>query len=212
MRSNISAHPRSCASLTEDGTVLCVLFLGIGSQDGTEAVIVDLLVVGHQELAPPLLALGALQLVLYYRLGWIEFGEVFHEVFVDFVVDLGQAQGAALDLLEDGPVGFEVLDGCRRSVRRRGAKRSAFGNGTEANIPLTANDFSIWWDFVSNLACETASRLGAAAFGGVVLGRELSHLLKVVGLVSFEVGRHLLGAFHGSANEVLFSHGCGVIW
>lgn len=97
--------------------MLCVLVLGVGAQYGAETVVVDLVLVGHHEFAPPLLSLRALHLVLDYGLGGIEFRKVLAEVFVDIVVYFGQAQGAALDLLEDSPVGLEVLDGCNGVVR-----------------------------------------------------------------------------------------------
>lgn len=92
--------------------MLCILVLGVSSQYGTEAVVVNLVLVGHHELAPPLLPLGALHLVLDNGLRRVKFGEVFAEVFVNVVIYLGQAQCAALNFLENGPVGLEVLDGC----------------------------------------------------------------------------------------------------
>ena len=96
--------------------MLCVLLLGARAQHGAEAVVVDLVLVGHHEVTPPLLSLGALHLGLVYRLGRVELGEVLEKVFVDVVVHLGQAKAASLDLFEDGPVGFEVLDGCDEKV------------------------------------------------------------------------------------------------
>lgn len=102
--------------LTKDGAVLCVFVLGISSQYGTEAVVVDLVLVGHHELTPPLLSLGALHFVLDDGLGGVELGEVFAEMFVNIVIYLGQAQCAALDFFENGPVGLEVLDGYDSTV------------------------------------------------------------------------------------------------
>lgn len=95
---------------TENSGVLLVLGLGVVADHGAEIVVVNLLLVGHQELAPPILALLALHLVLVDSGGRVELGEVGLEVLVDFVVDLGQAEGRALDHLEDGPVGLHVLD------------------------------------------------------------------------------------------------------
>lgn len=115
------------AQLTEDAAVLCVLVLGVCSQDGSEAVVVDPVVVDHHELAPALLADGALHLVFYYGLGGIEVWEVLDEVLEDLVVDLGQAEGAALDLLEDGPIRLEVLDGCERSGYGTGKNQTSRG-------------------------------------------------------------------------------------
>lgn len=91
--------------------MLCVLVLGVGTQYGAETVIVDGVLVHHHELSPPLLAFGTLHLILYDGLGRVEVGKLLDEVVEDVVVDLGQTEGAALDLLEDGPVRLEVLDG-----------------------------------------------------------------------------------------------------
>lgn len=79
--------------------MLCVLFLGVGSQYGTEAVVVDLVLVGHHELAPPFFSLRTLHLVLNNGLSRVEFGEVFAEMFVNVVIYLGEAQCAALNFL-----------------------------------------------------------------------------------------------------------------
>lgn len=57
-------------------------------------------------------------------------------------------------------------------------------------------------------------------FGVLGARHRHSHLLKVVCIICFEVGRHLLGALHGTADEVLFSHalvmlccrGGGCVW
>lgn len=122
--------------------MLCVLVLGVGSQYGAETVVVDLVLVGHHELAPPLLPLGALHLVLDNGLGRVEVRKVLAKVFVDVVVYLGQAQGAALDLLEDGPVGLEVLDGCD-GMSRETEDPEDLEERVIGNIPLTANCFSI---------------------------------------------------------------------
>lgn len=96
----------------EDGALLCVLLLGARAQHGAEAVVVDPILVCHHKVTPPLLALGALHLSLVYRGGRVKLGEVLEEVLVDLVINLGQAQGAPLDLFENGPVCLEVLDSC----------------------------------------------------------------------------------------------------
>jgi len=110
--SGSSAEVARHGILTEDAAVLCILVLGVGAQNGAETVVVDLVLVHHHKLTPPLLALNTLHLVLHDGLVRVEVGEVLDEVVVDVVVDFGQAEGAALDLFEDGPVRFEVLDGC----------------------------------------------------------------------------------------------------
>lgn len=38
-------------------------------------------------------------------------------MFEDLIVVLGQAESATLDSFKDGPVRFEVLDGCSEGVR-----------------------------------------------------------------------------------------------
>lgn len=104
--------------------MLCIFVLGVGSQYSAEAVVVDLVFVGHHEFTPLLLSLGALHFVLDDGLGRVEVRESLTEVFVYVVVYLGQAQGAAPDLLEDGPVGLEVFDGCDGMVRKTETQRA----------------------------------------------------------------------------------------
>ena len=87
------ARIRSSRQLTEDGLVLAVFPLGVGTQDGAKAVVVHLLLISHAELAPPLLASLALHLILVDGCGGVELGEVALEVLVDLIIDLGQAQG-----------------------------------------------------------------------------------------------------------------------
>lgn len=84
--------------LTEDCAVLCVFLLWTRAQHGAKAVVVDLFLVCHHEITPPLLSCRALELVLIYGLGGVEFREVLAEVVVDLVVNLGQAEGATLHL------------------------------------------------------------------------------------------------------------------
>ena len=96
----------------EDGAVLGVVCLGARTQHGAEVVVLDGLLVLVDEVAPSLLAGLALHLVLVDCSGGIEVGELLLEVLVDLVVLLGEAQGRALDLLEDVPVCLHVLDNC----------------------------------------------------------------------------------------------------
>lgn len=178
--------------LTKDGAVLCVLVLGVGSQYGTEAIVVDLVLVRHHELAPPLLSLRALHLVLDNGLSRVEFGEVFAEVFVNVVIYLGQAQCAALDFLENGPVGLEVFDGWDDVVSETDGE--VFGG--MATYPLL------------QIASQSALRLSAKETPSGLDNESSSHLLKVIGIVALKVGRHLLSACHGGSDEILFiSHG-----
>lgn len=92
--------------------MLLVLHLRRRPHDGAKVVVVDALLVGHHELAPPVFARLALELVLVDGRGRVEVGEVLVQVLEDLVVDLGQAQLGAGDFFEDGPVCLEVLDGC----------------------------------------------------------------------------------------------------
>lgn len=101
-------------ALTKDGGVLAVLDLWTRPQHGTEVVVIDLLLVGRHELAPPLLSDLALHLILVNGGGGVELGEVGLEVFEYVVVHLGEAQRGALHLLEDGPVRLKMLHGCNR--------------------------------------------------------------------------------------------------
>lgn len=96
---------------TEDGGVLVVLDIGAGAQDCAEVVVVDLVLELVDPVAPLLLSGLALHLVLVDGTGRVEVGECLHEGCVDLVVHLGQAQLGALDLLQDGPVCHQVLDG-----------------------------------------------------------------------------------------------------
>jgi hypothetical protein len=94
----------------KDGGVLLVLDLGAVANHGTKIVVVDLLLVLHHEVAPPVLSVLALHLVLVNLGGGVELGEGLLKVLHDLVVDLGEAKRRALDALEDGPVGLHVLD------------------------------------------------------------------------------------------------------
>jgi hypothetical protein len=89
---------------------LSVLELGVGAQDSAEAVVGNLLLIGHHKVPPPGLAFLALHLILVDGLGRVEFGEVLLQVLEDLVVEFSEAQCRALDLLEDGPVGLQVLN------------------------------------------------------------------------------------------------------
>lgn len=105
--------PRNRDELTENGRVLLIIHLGAISNHGAKVVVVHLLLIRHQELAPSLLAGLALHRVLVDGGTGVELGEVGLEMLVDFVVDLGQAEAGALDSFEDGPVCLHVLDDLR---------------------------------------------------------------------------------------------------
>jgi len=102
--------------LTKDSLLLAILELGVCPQHGAKVVVVHLLLVLHHELTPPLLALGALHLVLIDRGGGVKLGELLLQVLVDVVVQLGQAEAGPAHFLKDRPVGFHVLDGCGEAV------------------------------------------------------------------------------------------------
>lgn len=75
---------------TKNSLLLAVLRLGVCSQHRAEVVIFYLLLVRHHEIPPSLLALLALHFVLvngYFR---VELRKVPLEMFVDFIVNLGQ--------------------------------------------------------------------------------------------------------------------------
>jgi hypothetical protein len=99
----LHAHSKYCL-------VLAVLELGVCSDDCAVVVVVHLLLVCHDELAPSLLSILALHLLLVYGCLGVEIGEVLFEVFVDFIVEFGEAQLRARHLLEDLPVCLDVLD------------------------------------------------------------------------------------------------------
>lgn len=101
--------------LTENGVVLIVLLICAAADDGAEVVVLNRVLVLVDEVAPPLLAGLALHVVFDKRGGRVEVGELLHEMHIDRVVNLGQAQLGALDLLEDRPVCHEVLDSCEDS-------------------------------------------------------------------------------------------------
>lgn len=92
--------------------ILAVLELGVCPDDGAVVVVIDPLLVGVDELAPSLLALLALHLVLVNCCLWVELGKVLLEVFVDLIVELGEAELGAGDLLEDFPICLDVLYDC----------------------------------------------------------------------------------------------------
>lgn len=97
---------------TEDGSILLVVNKMAVANHGTKVKVLDRLLVRHHEVSPALLARLALHDVLVDNGGRVELGKRSHQVCVDLVVHLGQAQRRALDALEDGPVGLHVLDDC----------------------------------------------------------------------------------------------------
>lgn len=99
-------------SLTKDSLLLSVLPGRVGTQHGTEVVVIHLAFVCVNEATPPLLAGLALHLILVDGGLQVVVGELFEEMLVDDVVDLREAQLRAGELLEDGPVGCHVLDDC----------------------------------------------------------------------------------------------------
>jgi hypothetical protein len=70
--------------------VLAILKLGVGPNDGAIIVVVDLLVVCSDELAPPLFSCLALHLLLIDGGGRVEIGKLLLKVFVDLIVELGE--------------------------------------------------------------------------------------------------------------------------
>jgi hypothetical protein len=101
----LHAHSKYCL-------VLAVLELGVCSDDCAVVVVVNFLLVCHDELAPSLLSVFALHLFLVYCGLGVEIGEVLLEMFVDFIIELSEAQLRAGHLLEDLPVCLDVLDDC----------------------------------------------------------------------------------------------------
>lgn len=91
---------------------MVVLGLGACAEHGAEVVVLDLVLVLADELAPPLLALLALHLILVQCGGGVELGEVLLKVFVDFIVDLRQSQFGTWDFFKDLPVCLHVLHNC----------------------------------------------------------------------------------------------------
>lgn len=77
---------------TKNSSVLLILELRTGSQNSSEVIIVNLLVVGHHELPPPLLAGLALHLALIDRRGRVEVRKILLQVLVDIVIVFGQSQ------------------------------------------------------------------------------------------------------------------------
>lgn len=106
----LRSEPPRMGNHTEDGRVFLIFHLGARPQNGAEIVIVDRLLIGHHEFPPPLLASLTLHLVLVDRDGGVEVGEILLQMLVDVVIVFGQAQGRALDLGQDRPVCFEMLD------------------------------------------------------------------------------------------------------
>ena len=102
-------HPQD-SRLTKYGLLLFVLALSIRSQHRAEVVIVDLLLVCHQELPPPLLASLALHLVLVNLRCRVELGEIGLQMCIDLIVELCESECRSADLLEDGPVCGHMLD------------------------------------------------------------------------------------------------------
>lgn len=92
---------------------MTILKLGIGPHYGAKVVVVDLLLICHHEVAPPLLAGLALHFVLVDGGGRVELGEVGLQVLVDLVIHLCETQRRALDFLENSPVCGHVLHGWR---------------------------------------------------------------------------------------------------
>lgn len=96
----------------KDRAVLIIVLLGVGTDQGAEVEVVDLLLVHGDELAPSLFALLTLHLVLVDGLAHIDLGKVLLEVLVDLVIVLGETELGTLDRLEDLPVRLHLLNGC----------------------------------------------------------------------------------------------------
>lgn len=91
--------------------MLVVLEFRVRSYNRAEIVVFDFLLILVHEVAPLLLALLALHLVLIDGLRRVEVGEFLLEMFVDFVVDLRQAQLGARRLLKNRPVRLQMFHG-----------------------------------------------------------------------------------------------------
>jgi hypothetical protein len=104
----------------EYGLVLTILKLGVGPNNGAVVEVVHLLIVGHDELAPSLFARFTLHLLLVNCGFRVEVGELLLEVFVDLIIELGEAQLGAGHFLEDLPVCLDVLYNCRRPLEAEG--------------------------------------------------------------------------------------------
>jgi hypothetical protein len=72
------------------GLVLAILELWVGPNDGAVVVVVHFLVIGGNELAPPLFPRLALHFLLIDGGFRVEVGKVLLEVFVDLIVELGE--------------------------------------------------------------------------------------------------------------------------
>jgi hypothetical protein len=96
----------------ENGLVLAILEFWVGPDDCAVVVVLDLLLVRHDELAPLLLSVLALHLILVYCGLGVKVWELLLEVLVDLIVELGEAQLGAGHLLEDLPVCLDVLHDC----------------------------------------------------------------------------------------------------
>lgn len=89
---------------TKDGAFLAILRRGVCAQHGAEVVVIHLVLVLVDEVPPLLLASLALHLILVYRRLEVKVRELLVEVFENLVVELGEAQLGARELLEDGPI------------------------------------------------------------------------------------------------------------
>jgi hypothetical protein len=99
-------------SPTENGLILSIFPLGVGSHYCAKVVIVNLLLIHHDEFPPSFLASFALHLVFVDCGSRIEFGEVFLQMLIYVVIHLGESQRRPADLFEDCPICRHMLNGC----------------------------------------------------------------------------------------------------
>jgi hypothetical protein len=104
----------------ENGLVLAILEFRVGPDDCAVVVVLDLLLVRHNELAPLLLSVLALHLILVYCGLGIKVWKFRLEVLVDLIVEFGETQLGAGHLLEDLPVCLDVLYDCALSLAGKG--------------------------------------------------------------------------------------------
>lgn len=101
-----------CGIYTKDRSRLAILGRSTCAQHSAKVVVIYFVLVHIDKVPPLLLASLALHLILINRTLEVEVGELLVEVLEDLIVELGQAQFRAWELLEDGPVCTHVLNDC----------------------------------------------------------------------------------------------------
>jgi hypothetical protein len=105
---NIMAALKTKEVLTEDGICLGILVRRIGTNKGSEVVVIYFLFVGHDKLSPAFLALTVLQPFFIQALNLLricnKFGEFSSEMLVNLVVDASELQTCRRDGFDEVPV------------------------------------------------------------------------------------------------------------